>query len=249
VSYPLNVFMHVLTLEEGAVEALHYGLFETPDEPVAVAQARSTRLLLERLPRPPARLLDVGAGLGTLLDRLIGEGYEADGITPDERQVQIMRARYGARARVVCGRFEEWETSEPETDGRPFDAVIFQESSQYIDSDALWRKVHGLTSRVLVLDEFALAPVDTPEPLHALAEFLACAARAGFRVVEERDLSRQASPTIDYFLARIPRQHQALVRDLGVSDQQIADLLASGQRYRALYERGIYGYRLLDLVA
>jgi hypothetical protein len=51
--YPLNVFMHVLTLEEGGVEHLHYGLFEQANDPISVAQERSTALLLSRL--PPAR--------------------------------------------------------------------------------------------------------------------------------------------------------------------------------------------------
>src|SRR5439155_10668522 len=38
--YTLNVFMHVLTLEEGGVEHLHYGLFERVDEPICAAQER-----------------------------------------------------------------------------------------------------------------------------------------------------------------------------------------------------------------
>ena len=60
--YPLNVFMHILMHEEGAVRYLHYGLFERDDDSIDVAQERSTELLLSRLPPPPARLLDVGVG-------------------------------------------------------------------------------------------------------------------------------------------------------------------------------------------
>src|SRR3712207_909255 len=85
--YPLNVLLHVLTLEEGAVEYLHYGLFERSDEAIGVAQERSTQLLLSRLPPPPARLLDVGVGLGTTLNRLTRAGYDTVGITPDDKQV------------------------------------------------------------------------------------------------------------------------------------------------------------------
>ena len=51
--YPLNVFMHILTAEEGGVEYLHYGLFEREDEPIGDAQERSTRMLLDRLPPRP----------------------------------------------------------------------------------------------------------------------------------------------------------------------------------------------------
>src|SRR6202022_2049667 len=83
--YPLNVFMHILMLEEGDVRYLHYGLFERGEDSIGVAQERSTDLLLAQLPPPPARILDVGAGLGTTLERLGQLGYDAEGITPDEK--------------------------------------------------------------------------------------------------------------------------------------------------------------------
>ena len=44
--YPLNVFMHILTNEEGSVSYLHYGLFEREGEPIGEAQERSTSMLL-----------------------------------------------------------------------------------------------------------------------------------------------------------------------------------------------------------
>src|SRR5437667_8962894 len=98
--YPLNVFMHILTHEEGEVRYLHYGLFQRADEPIAAAQERSTELLFSRLPPPPARLLDVGVGLGTTLERLTRLGYDAEGITPDEKQAAL------ARGRVTVASFE-----------------------------------------------------------------------------------------------------------------------------------------------
>src|SRR5882672_4013523 len=91
--YPLNVFMHILIREEGTVRYLHYGLFEDANERIALAQDRSTSFLLSRLPPPPARLLDVGVGLGTTLERLTRLGYDAEGITPDEKQIAVAGTR------------------------------------------------------------------------------------------------------------------------------------------------------------
>jgi SAM-dependent methyltransferase len=228
--YPLNVFMHILTHEEGAVRYLHYGLFERADESIDPAQERSTALLLSRLPPPPARLLDVGAGLGTTLARLRELGYHAEGITPDEKQAAM------ARVPVTVTSFEEYG-------GGACDAIVFQESSQYIDSDALFAKARALAPRVLVLDEFATEP----GIMHTFDDFLRAAAANGFRVVEDLDLSAKAAPTIDYFRARLPRYRQRLIADLGLTDKQVDHLIANGEIYRGHYARGALVYRLLDL--
>src|SRR5712691_10764374 len=148
--YPLNVFMHVLTHEEGGVAHLHYGLFERPGESIASAQEHSTELLLERLPPPPARVLDVGIGLGTTLERLTRLGYDAKGITPDEKQIAMVRERYGNAIPVGQVAFENLFP-------QPFDVVIFQESSQYIKPAALFGKAREVTNSVIVLDEFSVA--------------------------------------------------------------------------------------------
>lgn len=235
--YPLNVFMHVLTLEEGGVAALHYGLFERADEPIAVAQRRSTELLLSRLPQPPATLLEVGIGLGDTLAELTRLGYDATGITPDDQQIAVARERHGDAIRIVHARLESFASA------TPFDVVVFQESSQYIDSQALWRRMQELAKhRVIVLDEFSIGEGGT---LHSLAQFLEEASLHGFRVVEEIDLSSQAAPTIDYFSARWPRYRQQLIDDLGLTSEQVDELIAGGVNYRDHYDRGVYGYRLL----
>jgi hypothetical protein len=271
-SYPLNVFMHVLTKESGRVEALHYGLFASDGDTLEVAQERSTALLLARLPPAPARLLDVGIGVGSLLRRLAALGYDAEGMTPDSQQLAMLRARHGTRLKAVCGRFEDFvfdADTDTDTDADadageaplPFDAVIFQESSQYIDSEALFRKAADLTSRVLVLDEFALpGPAltgteltgaktigEAADGLHSLGRFLAAATAAGFEVAEEVDLSAQAAPTVDYFLDRLPRHREGLAAELGVTQEQFDALITSGLRYRERYRDGHYGYRLFDL--
>ena len=133
-----------------------------------------------------------------------------------------------------------------------YDAIVFQESSQYIDSEALFRKARGFAAPracMVVLDEFALRPVERPAALHRLDHFLACAHSQGFRCEEEIDLSRQAAPTIAYFLERLARHREALQADLGLSPEQLNALIESGAAYADLYRSGAYGYRLLRLRA
>lgn len=233
--------MHILTHEEGDVRYLHYGLFEHEGEPLLTAQERSTELLLSRLPPPPARLLEVGIGIATTLSRLTDLGYEAEGITPDAHQVAMVRERYGDTLRVHCAPFETFESAVP------FDAIFFQESSQYIDSEALFRRAARMTSHVIVLDEFAIQPLQEEGALRSRPQFLEAAIRNGFRVQEELDLSSRAAPTMSYFTHRIPAYRERLIADLGLDSQHIDDLVTSGARYRKRYAEGIYGYRLFSL--
>ena len=232
--YPLNVFMHVLTREEGGVMHLHYGLFERPDESIAVAQERSTTLLLDRLPKPPASILEVGIGLGTTLDRLTGLGYDAVGIAPDEKQIAMARQRFGDSVRIENVSFEQFVP-------RPFDVIVFQESSQYIDADSLFARASEIAPEVVVLDEFATGD----GTLHRLDAFLRAAGANRFRKIEEIDLSRKAAPTVDYFMQRLERYRSALIADLALTDAQVDELIASGSAYRNHYVAGTYVYRLL----
>ncbi|HEV8435940.1 MAG TPA: methyltransferase domain-containing protein [Thermoanaerobaculia bacterium] len=240
--YPLNVFMHILTHEEGAATYLHYGFFENPNEPIAKAQERSTAALLERLPpavstrlSAPARLLDAGSGLGTTLRKLHELGYRVTGITPDAKQV----AAIGDGIDVRCIAFEAMPEDET------FDTVIFQESSQYIDSEALFAKAAKLTRHVIVLDEFTVR-AEEGASLHALDRFLAAARANGFEPVEDLDVSAKAAPTIDYFAQRFPRYRDALKSDLALTDAQIDSLIDNGVRYRDFYDRGVYAYRVMQ---
>ncbi|HEX7150430.1 MAG TPA: hypothetical protein VF618_03005 [Thermoanaerobaculia bacterium] len=236
--YPLNVFMHILTAEEGDVPYLHYGLFNDADESLPAAQERSTELLLSKLPAPPARLLEAGIGLATTLARLTAMGYDVEGLTPDDKQIAVARARHGDALRIQCVKFEEFAGT------GTYDAVIFQESSQYIPAEALFARAAALTRRVLVLDEFAVQPEGV---LHRYDEFVEAAARHGFRIVEEVDLTEQAAPTIDYFNVRYPRHRERLIEDLALSGQQVDELIEGGFKYRQLYRDKVFAYRFLDL--
>ncbi len=238
--YPLNVFMHILTAEEGGVRYLHYGLFEDPNESIGTAQDRSTELLFSRLPDPPASILEVGIGLATTLKKLTERGYDVEGITPDEKQIAMVRARYGGSVRAHCAAFETFHTQ------RRYDLIVFQESSQYIQSDTLFAKATTLSDSILVLDEFAMKPLDAPG-LHQLDDFLTAAARHNYELYENVDLSSKAAPTMQYFATRIPQYRDRLVEDLGLTHAQLDALADSGARYRELYADGVYTYRLLRL--
>lgn len=242
-SFPLNAYAAMLQWSEGRADSLHYGLFEHAGEPIAVAQQRASDKLWALLP-PPCRVLDVGVGLGTTLERLIGAGYAAHGISPDARQVAAVAARLPG-ARVEVARLEDLGA-----DRGPWDLMLFQESAQYIEPLALFEAAQRLLARehatIVVMDEFALERrSDEDRRLHLLSDFVALAQRCGWRLVCDEDLSAAARITVDALLTLSERHRERLVGELGICRNEIDALDASNRRYRECYACGVFGYRLL----
>jgi hypothetical protein len=243
-AFPLNVYARLLELREGRVDYLHFGVFESPDEPVHQAQQRASELMWAALP-PPCRLLEVGTGLGTTLARLRMSGYSAIGITPDGAQIEAAHERHDGSVAIVPSRLEDFDR-----DAGQWQALLFQESAQYIRPVALFeaadRLLHDGPSTLVVTDEFALdRRDDTHHGLHALNAFCALAARRGWTLTKRTDLSQQARPTLDYLLRGLAEFGPRLAADLNVKPGQLAELAVALRRYQRLYAEGIYGYALL----
>ncbi len=250
-SFPLNVYARLLELEDGYAEYMHYGLFERSDGSAAEAQRRASDLLWQHLP-PPCRLLDVGVGLGTSLRRLTDAGYAVVGVTPDAAQISFVRQRHGDAVRTECTRYEDFSEGLG-VDGQAgkWDAILFQESAQYINDLDLFDQADrllGERGEIIVMDEFMLCrDAESTGHLHYLEHFLCLAERFGFTVSTQLDLSVKAAHTVDWLLAAVDRNALTLQAELGVSVEQLAALNASNLVYREQYGAGRYGYFLLRL--
>ncbi len=242
--FPLNVYAHALMLEEGQLHYLHYGLFKSARTSLYDAQAYSTQLILSQLPKKPAKLLDVGIGLGTTLKLLSEKGYQCQGITPDSNQIDYIQHHWNQSAPVHCVRLEYFEpTSES------FDIMLFQESAQYIDPLIIFnRAITHLKSSgsLIILDEFSLKNYTHTENLHSLKNFITLAKRFGFELMNQQDLSYFAAPTLDYLLNVTQKHKDRLLNDLNLSAEQLQKLDDSNRHYQAKYQAGDYGYALLN---
>lgn len=242
-TFPLNVYAHLLCLDHGGFDHLHYGLFAPGVSGIVEAQQHASNLLFSKLPAPPGRILDVGIGAGTTLARLAQAGYQATGITPDAGQIAYAKGRHGADLPAVAGRLEEF------TDPRPFDLILFQESAQYIDTAALFRHAWALLAaggQVLIMDEVALQPAPPGEPsLPPMNAYLSQARAAGFALLERQDLGALAAPTNDYLVDALERRRARLPAELDLPAADLDALLESARRYARNYRDGRYGYCLL----
>lgn len=81
-----------------------------------------THLLTATLPPPPARILDLGCGTGTLSVLLAELGYDVRGVDIAPRMIE--RAQDKARRHGVDARFEVGDASTPTLDGGGVDVVL-----------------------------------------------------------------------------------------------------------------------------
>ncbi len=246
--FPLNAYAFLIERDGTELNYLHYGLFSRPDEPVADAQRRSTMMVLERLPSAPSRILEVGFGLGTLLNEMTQAGHHAAGISPDQAQIDLVRERFGDSLTIHHASFEEYADHFA---GEPYDLVIFQESFQYIDTLETTQKLPAMVregGEVLIVDEFVQRyDGEGAQRLHRLEPFVALAERSGVEVVEPIDLTALAAPTVDTLLAMTSRFRNELIDQLDVTPEQLDSLDRSNHSYRERYTDGRYGYWLLRL--
>lgn len=246
-SFPLNVYFLLLQWEEGRSDYLHYGLFERADEPIHAAQARASARLRAQIP-PSGRVLEVGIGVGNTLAALQAGGRDVLGITPEPAQAAAAHARHGAGLPVAVTTLEAMSA---DAHGR-FDVMLFQESAQYIQPLALFEAADRLLNEagatLVVMDEFALRRDDDADfGLHLLPHFKALAARHGWRVANEDDVTPAARTTVDVLLRLVARWRGRLEAGLGLAGEVLDDLNRSLKRYAGCYARGVYGYRVLRL--
>lgn len=248
-AFPLNVYAYAMSLQQGHVESLHYGLVAENEDPwdvgAAVAQQRATDLLLNQLPPPPGRVLEIGVGLGKTATLLSTRGYDVTAISPDPQQIALATTQLAGKGQLQCVTFEAFTAPT-----QSYDIILLQESAQYLKALPLFNKSHELLNengQLILADEVSLrrTPQDGTLSLPRLKYTLNQAARCGFNCVIHVDLSKQAAPTLDYLLKAIEIHRTKLLADLALSAPELDQLTESLKLYRQKYHDGRYGYVLL----
>ncbi len=191
---------------------LHYGYFDDPTTPperisfdaLQRAQHRYAEEVCELVGPPGAAILDAGSGMGGMLGVLRDMGHDVTGLTPDRHQVAYVREAYPDVPVLAC-RFEDMPSHDHR--GR-FGVVVHAESLQYMDPRGVFpivREILAPRGDWIVADYFRTRADegDADRSGWPLAEFRRRAAKAGFRIVQERDITANVLPTLAFahFLA------------------------------------------------
>lgn len=235
--FPLNVYALVIFYETNQFGELHYGLFCDEGDNMLQAQNNHTQLIFEHLSHCNKKLLEVGIGLGNTHQKLIDNGFDCTGITPDKKQIAVAKQKI-TEADLICVKFEDFELTE---ENARFNIVLFQESAQYIDPQHLFSKAKTLLAsrgRILILDEFSTGG----ELLHNVESFKIISRLHGFKLIEERNLSEHAAPTIEFLLAGLEKYGENIANRIELASANLANLVGSLMTYQRNYKNGQFVY-------
>lgn len=207
-------------------EYLHLGYFDDPTltgEDISfgalmAAQARYGAMIVERVRSAGGLVLDGGCGMGGLLAPLQEAGHRPVALTPDRSQIAHISSKFPDLP-VEHSTFEGLDTTRY---ARAFDTIINSESWQYIDLDA------GLAvvDRVLapggrwVICDFFRETDKIDRAGHKLEVFRAKTAAAGWRLIEDNDITPNILPTLA-FAHMLGRRLIAPLVDYGMEKLQL----------------------------
>lgn len=183
---------------------LHYGYFDDvsidPKE-ISVgmiyrAQERYAEVLLEKITNQNDEILDVGCGMGGLINMMLAKKLKPVALTPDKTQIQFIKEKYKNTPIYGC-KFED--TPQTENANR-FGTIITSESLQYLDLDKSLPLITNFLKKDgkwIACDYFKINNQGEKSG-HNWEVFEEKLKKSGFKIIEKTDITPHILPTISY---------------------------------------------------
>jgi 27-O-demethylrifamycin SV methyltransferase len=249
---------------------LHYGVFDSGDEPLPAATHALTQRMIDAAAFAPGLdVLDVGCGTGSPACHLAEQfAVNVLGITTSAAGVELATARARHRGLSELARFERRDGTDNGLPAESFDRVWVLESSHLMrDRDALMdecARVLRPGGRIVLCDitlqrelpflevrrlrhEFALLrAVFGDAHMLPLAQYAAMAGDYGLEVERAVDLTEATRPTFDRWRANAARNRDDVIALVG--ERYLDDFVKAADVLEAFWRDGTLGYGLLAAV-
>jgi len=232
---------------------LHFGLWpdETPEmTPVEEALQNMLDRLIAYLPDPPARILDVGCGLGLSAHVLSARGFDVTAIAPSPELIEYAVQKYGtdgATFRVLDYFADDASVFEAES----YDALLFQESLQYLhplhEAVKKARRLLKEKGMILIGDEVCYdQTIGSETAVHMARDIYAALSESGFRIIGNHKLGKRVIETCRVAVERLTERFDDLLSVLEDPDAEagLRLLLEGWKKQKSWHESGRFGYEI-----
>jgi SAM-dependent methyltransferase len=230
---------------------LHFGLWPegNPQMPMEQAQEEMFGRLLSYFPPPPARVLDVGCGLGYSAHLISEKGYEVTALAPSSELIAYARGKYGKDGLLFfeLGFFDDHPIF---ADGL-YDVLFFQESVQYLSPLSLVmeraRRLLKEKGILIMGDEVCYSrEIKHLTAVHMAADFTITLSENGFKITEREKVGTQVSPTCGFIVGAFTRNFDALAVAGGKDvSEQVRHYLDGWKSQQKWYADGRMGYEII----
>lgn len=198
---PFNLYRLIVNSDH-----LHFGFWpdEKPGLTMEEAQQHMFEKLISFLPEPPARVLDVGCGLGLSAYLLALRGYVVTAIAPSSELIEYARQRYGDSS-VDFKALDFLGNNDSILAKESFDVLFFQESMQYLSPlDKAIKKARYLlkdSALIVIGDEVCYdSSIKSETAVHMATDYTVTLSENGFRIMENQKLGKNVTPTCDFVI-------------------------------------------------
>lgn len=243
---PFGFYHHL-----SGADDLHFGYWPDEKQGISLSEAQHalTGLLVDLFPKPPARVLDVGCGLGATAERLHQAGYHVVAIAPSDELIAVAKKRHPGPEYLTCGFLDDHTRLNPPD---RYDVVLFQESLQYFPQlIQVFQKAKTLLApkgRLILCDEVSYSPeTRRKSAVHLATDIEQSLGEVGFCVRQHRRIGLQVQRTCHEVLKLFEAKQVSLIETFGTAAKELIDHYVRGwERQLDWYGRERFGYEIWD---
>jgi 2-polyprenyl-3-methyl-5-hydroxy-6-metoxy-1,4-benzoquinol methylase len=227
---------------------LHFGIWPQDKQDLTIEEAQ--QLMFETVakffPKPPARILDVGCGLGLSSALMAKRGYDVAAISPSKEMIEYARKTYadsGARFMQLDFYDEDSQVFQDEK----YDIILFQESSQYLGEPTRFiKKARNLLrdrGLLIISDEVSYdRSIKKETAVHMVTEIITALAENGFCITENQKIGERVMKTCDVAIQGLEAIFCSQTGDF--KGDNLLIFLEGWKREKGWYSTGQMGYEI-----